>query len=85
MFSIEERICRNGKTSVSAAVGRMHGRTHGASRDQLALKPARPRWIVILCSTSRSCSIFSQKAMTTSLCISDVSVILYTITHTGPS
>jgi hypothetical protein len=36
MFSIEERICRNGQTSVSASVGRMRARTQTASHDTLA-------------------------------------------------
>jgi hypothetical protein len=36
MFSFEERICRNGQTSVSAPVGQMQGRTRRASNDRLA-------------------------------------------------
>ena len=43
MFSIEERICRNGQTSGSAAVGRMLGRTQGASHDRLACGGRRLR------------------------------------------
>jgi hypothetical protein len=43
MFSIEERICRNGQTSGSAAVGRMLGRTQGASHDKLACGGRRLR------------------------------------------
>src|SRR5262245_37177266 len=35
-FSIEERICRNGRTSVSAIIGRMHSRNLRASHDRLA-------------------------------------------------
>jgi hypothetical protein len=36
MFSFEERICRNGRTSVSATVGRRQSRTQGSSNDRLA-------------------------------------------------
>jgi hypothetical protein len=36
MFPIEERICRNGQTSVPATVGRMQGRTQRVSNDRLA-------------------------------------------------
>jgi hypothetical protein len=36
MFSFEERICRNSRTSVSATVGRMQGRTQRAANDRLA-------------------------------------------------
>ena len=36
MFSFEERIFRNGRTSVSATVGRRQSRTQGASNDRLA-------------------------------------------------
>ena len=36
VFSFEERICRNGQTSVPATVGRMQGRTQSASNDRLA-------------------------------------------------
>jgi hypothetical protein len=36
MFSIDERICWNSQTAVSATVGRIHGRTQGASHDRPA-------------------------------------------------
>jgi hypothetical protein len=36
MFSFRERICQNGQTSVSPAVGQMQGRSRRASNDRLA-------------------------------------------------
>jgi hypothetical protein len=38
MFSIEEKICRNGQTLVLGTAGRMHDRTEGASHDRLACR-----------------------------------------------
>jgi hypothetical protein len=37
-FLFEERICRNGQTSVSATVGQVQGRTQRASKDRLACR-----------------------------------------------
>jgi hypothetical protein len=36
MLSIEESICRNGQTSVSASIARLQGRTQRAFNDRLA-------------------------------------------------
>jgi hypothetical protein len=43
MLSFEERICRNGQTSVPATLGRLQGRTQRASNDRLAYGGGRFR------------------------------------------